>query len=86
MTRYHQKILERAHDNLLGAIIRDWQKKLNITNWKAAQTLGTPLRTYNDWKAGKHSPRGFALEKLYDALKLEKRTARRSNADIRHGG
>ena len=73
----NQKLLERGHDNLLAAIIRDWQKKRKLTNPQAAKELGVPLRTYGDWKGGQHAPRGFALKQLREKLKA---SARRSNA------
>lgn len=74
----NQKLLAKGHDNLLAAIIRDWQKKRKLTNEQAAAEIGVPLRTYGDWKGGQHSPRGFALASLRAVLKL-KRTARRHN-------
>jgi DNA-binding transcriptional regulator YiaG len=82
MTSREQKVLNRAHDNLLAAIIRDWQEKEKLTNLAAANKLGVPMRTYGDWKGGQHSPRGFALKKLYEIIGLAKRRARHSNNAI----
>ena len=73
----NQNLLAKGHDNLLAAIIRDWQRKRKLTNPAAAKELGVPLRTYGDWKGGQHAPRGFALKQLREKLKA---SARRSNA------
>jgi hypothetical protein len=54
----NQKLIARGHDNLLGAIIKAWQKKMKITNPAAAKELGVTLRTYGDWKGGQHAPHG----------------------------
>ena len=78
----NQKLLAKGHDNLLAAIIRDWQKKRNLTNPQAAKELGVPLRTYGDWKGGQHAPRGFDLKQLREKLKV---SARRSNVKMSHG-
>ena len=75
----NQKLLAKGHDNLLAAIIRDWQKKRKLTNEQAAAEIGVPLRTYGDWKGGQHAPRGFALASLRTVLKL-KRAVRRQNS------
>ena len=72
----NQNLLAKGHDNLLAAIIRDWQRKRKLTNPAAAKELGVPLRTYGDWKGGQHAPRGFALKQLREKLKA---SSRRSN-------
>jgi DNA-binding transcriptional regulator YiaG len=72
----NQNLLAKGHDNLLAAIIRDWQRKRKLTNPAAAKELGVPLRTYGDWKGGQHAPRGFALKQLREKLKA---SARRPN-------
>jgi DNA-binding transcriptional regulator YiaG len=74
----NQNLLAKGHDNLLAAIIRDWQRKRKLTNPAAAKELGVPLRTYGDWKGGQHAPRGFALKQLREKLKA---SARRPNVE-----
>ena len=48
--------------------LKRWQKQNGFTNKQAAAKIGTPLRTFNDWKCGDHAPRGFALQQLREAL------------------
>ena len=79
----NQKLLERGHDNLLAAIIRDWQKKRKLTNPQAAKELGVPLRTYGDWKGGQHAPRGFALKQLREKLKASAHRSERKKLSHR---
>jgi len=38
---------------------------------QAAEALGVNLRTYHDWKSGRHAPRGLALDFLHAKLKTK---------------
>jgi len=48
--------------------IRHWQLRRGLTNQAAAATLGVPLRTFEDYRAGRRTPRGLALEMLLQKL------------------
>jgi hypothetical protein len=41
----------------MNEMLTAWQQRLGLTNVQAAKLLNeTPLRTYEDWKAGRNVP------------------------------
>ena len=53
---------------MIPARIKYWQKRRALTNQAAADWLGVPLRTFEDYRAGRRTPRGLALEMLLQKL------------------
>ena len=50
-----------------------------FTQVEAAEFLGVPYRTYQDWELGRSSPRGLALSSLFDLIKSKPK-----RRDVRH--
>lgn len=44
--------------------LKRWQKRRGLTNEAAAAFVGVPLRTWEDWRAGRMRPRAAALALL----------------------
>lgn len=49
--------------------VKQWRRRWKLTQQQAASAVGVPIRTWQDWEQGRHTPRGLALESLN--LKLQ---------------
>lgn len=45
-------------------LVRQWRETRELTKVDAAKRLGIPLRTLEDWEAGRRTPRGIARRML----------------------
>lgn len=45
----------------IPALLRKWQRRNGLSPVEAIERLGVNPRTYYDWLAGTHAPRGVAL-------------------------
>jgi len=43
-------------------LLRRYRRKHGLTRADASRRLGVPYRTWQDWEAGRHTPRGWALK------------------------
>jgi putative transcriptional regulator len=43
-----------------GKLVRRWREARQLTQVAASKRLGIPLRTLEDWEAGRRTPRGIA--------------------------
>ncbi len=46
-----------------------WRRRCGLTQLAAAEKLGCPLQTLQQWEHGRRTPRGFALAALLERLK-----------------
>ena len=57
----------------LSKQLKEWRKgaKHNFpyTQAAAAEVLGVPLRTYQQWEQGRQAPRGIALKAVLERIK-----------------
>jgi len=49
-------------------LLRAWREARGYTMVDAAKRLDIPYRTWQDWEAGLHAPRGFALRMITTRL------------------
>jgi len=45
-------------------LLRRWRRDRRFTMADAARHFDIPYRTWQDWEAGLHAPRGFALRMI----------------------
>lgn len=50
------------------ALLRKWQRRNGLSPVEASERLRVNRRTYYDWLAGKHAPRGVALTWLLNKI------------------
>ena len=48
--------------------VKQWRQRWKLTQQQAAAAVGVPIRTWQDWEQGRHTPRGLALEALTTKL------------------
>ena len=51
-------------------IVRDWRESRNLSKVQAAQRLGIPYRTFQDWELGNRTPRGIARSLIIRKLSI----------------
>jgi len=49
-------------------LVREWREARGLNRAEAARRLEVPYRTLEDWEAGLHAPRGFALRLITSRL------------------
>jgi transcriptional regulator with XRE-family HTH domain len=52
-------------------MLKELRTKANLTQKQAAELLGVPFRTYQDWEYGKRTPPKYVLKMVIDKLKKE---------------
>jgi DNA-binding transcriptional regulator YiaG len=52
--------------------LRRWRKARGLTNEAAAEFIGVPLRTFEDWQSGRRSPAALSAAALAEKIKLRK--------------
>jgi DNA-binding transcriptional regulator YiaG len=55
----------------INAELRRWRLRLGFSQREAAELLGVPKRTLQDWEQGRRKPRGFALKALSEKIQKE---------------
>jgi DNA-binding transcriptional regulator YiaG len=62
-------VFRRTPGTDFAGLVLKWRMARNLTQPKAATVLGVPYRTFQDWEAGRRTPRGLALELITAKLK-----------------
>lgn len=50
-------------------MLKELRQSANLTQKKAAELLGVPYRTYQDWECGKRCPPQYVMQLVIDKLK-----------------
>jgi len=50
-------------------MLKDLRAKAKLTQKQAAELLGVPFRTYQDWEYGKRTPPDYVMQSITDKLK-----------------
>jgi len=53
----------------MGIMLKDLRAKAKLTQKQAAELLGVPFRTYQDWEYGKRTPPDYVMQSITDKLK-----------------
>lgn len=53
--------------------LKTWRHQRGFSQRDAAQVLGVPKRTLQDWEQGRRRPRGLSLTALCEKLSTERR-------------
>lgn len=61
--------------------LRKWRSMKGLSQRQAADVLGVPKRTLQEWEQGRRSPRGLARFALWEKLKEQARQHRKSLID-----
>lgn len=54
-------------------ILTEFKDKSKMTNQEIASLIGVPLRTFEDWKAGKRVPDDFKRRIIEETLGISKK-------------
>ena len=55
-------------EGALHAQLKQWRSNRAMSQREAAQVLGIPKRTFQEWEQGRRAPRGLALQALRDKI------------------
>jgi DNA-binding transcriptional regulator YiaG len=56
--------MAKKNRNEFSALALKWREAHNLTRVEAAEILGVPYRTLEDWEAGRRSPRSILRDML----------------------
>lgn len=72
-TKKRKKVMAKKKiENEFGSLALKWRETKNLTRVEAAEKLGVPYRTLEDWEAGRRTPtavlRNMLIKKFEQAL------------------
>ena len=53
----------------MKTLLKAYRKRLNLSQSQAAERLGVPVRTLQDWELGRSQPRGLGRVALLERIK-----------------
>jgi DNA-binding transcriptional regulator YiaG len=55
----------------IASMLSRWRKRRQLSQQAAADLVGVPLATWQNWEQGRNKPRGLALVALRERLNVE---------------